>query len=71
MGKLFEALSGKKTIIVAVLMFLVAGVHAIRSQIPALAAIPDATWQEIMTVIQTGGVGAIGLFLRLAITKGK
>lgn len=58
-------LQGKKTYIVAVLMFIVAGLHAIRAQIPFLASVSDDTWKEIMAWVQTGGVGLMGLFLRL------
>jgi hypothetical protein len=62
-------LSGKKTYIIGAAMFIVAGLHAIRAQIPALASIPDETWQEIMKDLQVGGTGLIAIFLRLGMGK--
>lgn len=65
-----EFLAGKKTYIICALMFIVAGLHAIRSQVPILASISDETWQEIMAFIQGGGgMGMLGMFLRMGVKK--
>lgn len=67
---MIEFLKGKKTYIVCALMFIVAGLHAIRSQVPLLASISDETWQEIMAFIQGGGgMGMLGMFLRMGVKK--
>lgn len=64
-----EWLNGKKTYFIGAAMFLVAGMHAIRAQIPFLSSIPDDTWQEIMREVQIGGTGLIAIFLRLGMGK--
>lgn len=58
-----------RTFWVGAAMFLLAGLHAVRHQIPLLAQIPDATWREVMDALSTGGVGLLGIFLRLALAK--
>jgi hypothetical protein len=69
MKKVFEFLSGKKTYIVGIGMFLVAGLHAVKDMIPLLGSIPDTYWQAAMDFLKTGGVGLAAIFLRAGIAK--
>ncbi len=58
-----------KTFWTGVAMFLVAGVHAVRASVPALANISDDMWKEIMTSVQLGGTGLVAIFLKVAMGK--
>lgn len=70
MGKVTEFLDGKKTYIVGALMFVVAGLHAVRASVPFLSTIPDDTWQQAMDFAKNGGLAGIGLIcLRLGMKK--
>jgi hypothetical protein len=69
MKKILEFLSGKKTYIVGIGMFLVAGLHAVKDMIPLLSAIPDDYWQAAMDFLKTGGLGLAAIFLRAGINK--
>lgn len=64
-----EWLNGKKTYITAALVFIVAGLHAIRKQIPVLNTIPDETWQAVMDWLQAGGIAMLFTFLRMGVKK--
>lgn len=56
-----------KTFWIGAAMFVVGGLHAVRHNIPALAGISDDTWRAIMESLQVGGVGLLGIFLRMAV----
>ena len=58
-------LEGKKTYITCALMFLVAGLHAIRAFVPFLSGISDETWKAVMEFVATGGIFAALAFLRM------
>jgi len=58
-------IEGKKTYITCALMFIIAGLHAIRSSIPVLSTISDDVWQKIMEFVSTGGIFAALAFLRM------
>lgn len=58
-----------KTFWTGVAMFLVAGVHAVRANVPMLAGISDETWKEIMQSVQLGGTGMVAIFLKIALGK--
>lgn len=63
-------LEGKKTYIVAVLMFVLAGLHAIKNMIPGLRDVPDEYWQKAMGWVQDGGLISIALLaLRSGVKK--
>jgi len=66
---MLEYLEGKKTYITAVLIFLVAGLHAVRKQLPVLDSIGDGTWETIMNFLKTGGVAMLFAFLRRGVSK--
>lgn len=62
-------LAGKKTYIVGVGIFLVAGLHAVSRvyAIPVLSGMSDETWKAIMDSVQAGGLGLVAVFLRMAV----
>lgn len=69
MRKIIEFLKNKKTYIIGAAMFVVAGLHAVKAQIPVLANIPDESWQAVMDFLKTGGVGLGLVALRLGVAK--
>lgn len=64
-----KELMKSKTFWIGVGMFLIAGCHAIKAQVPALAALSDEDWKAIMESVQVGGTGLGLIFLRLALGK--
>jgi hypothetical protein len=79
MSKVIEALKGKKTYIVSALMFIVAGLHAIKATIPVVQSVPDEYFKQAMSFLQelvtapNGGalLPLLAMALRAGIAKGE
>jgi hypothetical protein len=74
MDKVKELLEGKKTYLVCAAMFVVAGLHAIKSTIPVVQSVPDDYFKQLMAFLQGvldgGGLLPLGLAaLRAGIAK--
>lgn len=77
MSKILEVLKGKRTILVGLAMFVIAGLHAVRSLIPLLQNVPEDYFQRAMELAKSflvddgGGLGLGMIFLRLAMADKK
>ena len=70
-----QAVSGKKTYIICAIMFVIAGLHAIKQFVPLVQNIPDDWFAQAMNIVRGflaedgGGLAMALAFLRAGVKK--